>query len=158
MLRKIISGGQTGADRGALIAAKRSGFPTGGWMPMGFKAEDGNHPEYSDLYNLQEHSSPKYPPRTAKNIYESDGTIIISSGAASPGVRLTISILDRCNKPYILIHPLDDRMTPRKALVWVTNNNIEVLNVAGHRESVSEGIQEFTENFIGEMLANIKPV
>jgi hypothetical protein len=34
-IRKIISGGQTGADRAALDAALELGFEIGGWMARG---------------------------------------------------------------------------------------------------------------------------
>jgi hypothetical protein len=36
----IVSGGQTGADRGGLLAAKELGIDTGGWMPHGLMCED----------------------------------------------------------------------------------------------------------------------
>ena len=39
MLSRIISGGQTGADEGGLMAAALLGIPTGGWMPRGFLRE-----------------------------------------------------------------------------------------------------------------------
>jgi hypothetical protein len=29
---RVVSGGQTGADQAGLIAARRFGIPTGGWM------------------------------------------------------------------------------------------------------------------------------
>ena len=35
MLERIISGGQTGADRGGLDAAIELGIPHGGWCPKG---------------------------------------------------------------------------------------------------------------------------
>ncbi len=38
---KIISGGQTGADRTALDLAIERGIPHGGWCPLGRTAEDG---------------------------------------------------------------------------------------------------------------------
>ncbi|MCG6885904.1 MAG: putative molybdenum carrier protein, partial [Proteobacteria bacterium] len=38
---RIITGGQTGVDRGALDAALAAGIPCGGWCPDGRKAEDG---------------------------------------------------------------------------------------------------------------------
>ena len=41
MLEKIVSGAQTGADRGALDAALARGVPIGGWVPAGRRAEDG---------------------------------------------------------------------------------------------------------------------
>ena len=50
MLRKVISGGQTGADRAGLQAAKSSGIKTGGYMPKGFLALDGNKVEFQYLY------------------------------------------------------------------------------------------------------------
>lgn len=39
--RKIVSGGQTGADRAALDFALRHGLEHGGWCPAGRQAEDG---------------------------------------------------------------------------------------------------------------------
>ena len=37
MLKKIISGGQTGADRAGLDVAIAKGIPHGGWIPKGIK-------------------------------------------------------------------------------------------------------------------------
>jgi hypothetical protein len=37
---RIVSGGQTGADRAALDWAIAHGIPHGGWCPKGRKAED----------------------------------------------------------------------------------------------------------------------
>ncbi|RPJ18849.1 MAG: hypothetical protein EHM26_08975 [Desulfobacteraceae bacterium] len=44
MLEKIISGGQTGADRAALDVAIERGIPHGGWLPKGRKSEAGRLP------------------------------------------------------------------------------------------------------------------
>ena len=41
MIKKLISGGQTGADRAALDVAIQFNIPHGGWIPKGRKAEDG---------------------------------------------------------------------------------------------------------------------
>jgi hypothetical protein len=41
MIKKIISGGQTGADRAALDVAIKLNIPHGGWVPKGRLAEDG---------------------------------------------------------------------------------------------------------------------
>lgn len=41
MIKKIISGGQTGADRAALDVAIKFNIPKGGWVPRGRMAEDG---------------------------------------------------------------------------------------------------------------------
>ena len=89
MLERVISGGQTGADRGALAAAKAAGIPTGGWMPAGFRALDGEHPEFAELYGVREHADPRYPPRTALNVKESDATLCFATDWDSPGEVLT---------------------------------------------------------------------
>ena len=45
-LQKIVSGGQTGADRAALDFALEEGLAVGGWVPQGRLAEDGRIPEH----------------------------------------------------------------------------------------------------------------
>jgi len=61
MIMKIISGGQTGADRAALDVALKFGIPHAGWIPKGRKAEDGPLPE---KYQLQEMPTDSYEART----------------------------------------------------------------------------------------------
>jgi predicted Rossmann-fold nucleotide-binding protein len=75
MIRKIISGGQTGADRAGLDFAIEAGLEHGGYVPRGRKAEDGR---IDDRYNLIELSTGSYPARTRRNIEKSDGTVIFS--------------------------------------------------------------------------------
>ena len=72
MLKKIISGGQTGADRAALDAAIRLGIPHGGWVPKGRIAEDG---PLDPTYHLREMPTDSYIERTEKNVTDSDGTL-----------------------------------------------------------------------------------
>src|SRR5580658_4523105 len=54
LVEKVISGGQTGADRAGLEVAKELGYKTGGAMPLGFEALDGPHPEFKDKYEMHE--------------------------------------------------------------------------------------------------------
>ena len=75
MLRKIISGGQTGADRAGLDFAIETALEHGGYVPKDPKAEDGR---IDDRYNLVELTTSSYPARTRRNIEESDGTVIFS--------------------------------------------------------------------------------
>jgi hypothetical protein len=58
MIKKIISGGQTGADRAAFDFALKYYIPHGGWIPKGRIAEDGPLP---DKYQLQEMTTTSYP-------------------------------------------------------------------------------------------------
>jgi len=61
MIEKIMSGGQTGADRAALDVAIKLDIPHCGWIPKGRKAEDGTLPQ---KYKLQEMPTESYPART----------------------------------------------------------------------------------------------
>src|SRR5438309_2663708 len=99
-LLKVISGGQTGVDRGALDAALALQVECGGWCPAGRLAEDGTIPE---RYPVMELANAGYAERTARNVADSDGTLIISNGEPVGGTRETV---DRCiemRKPHLII-------------------------------------------------------
>ena len=99
-LLKVISGGQTGVDRGALDAALALQVECGGWCPEGRLAEDGTIPK---RYRVMELANAGYAERTARNVADSDGTLIISNGVPLGGTRETV---DRCiemRKPHLII-------------------------------------------------------
>ncbi len=101
MIKKIISGGQTGADQAALDVAIKLDIPHGGWITKGRLTEDGPLP---DKYNLQEMPTSSYPERTEKNILDSDGTLIISHGKLTGGSALTRELaVKHNNSTFILI-------------------------------------------------------
>lgn len=132
MLIKIISGGQTGADYGGLLAGKELGLETGGTAPKGWRicnpdGTDGSNPKLAD-FGLVEHASREYPPRTHKNVRDSDGTVIFGY-LGSPGGRLTVQSCRQAKKPYIC------NPTPRELEEWLSRYDIQVLNVAGNRAS-----------------------
>lgn len=141
-LHKIVSGGQTGADRGALDAALEAGFPCGGLCPDGRKAEDG---PIDPHYPLQELPGAGYRKRTIRNIQDSDGTVVFSSGQHAGGSALTVEQCDRIGKPYILIDT--NEVAPARAAEILANAldlyRIQVLNVAGSSESRTPGIQAY---------------
>src|SRR6266542_4186564 len=75
IVERIVSGGQTGADRTALDWAIAHGVPHGGWCPKGRKAEDG---PIDARYELVETTSSDYLQRTEWNVRDSDGTVVFS--------------------------------------------------------------------------------
>src|SRR6516162_4541079 len=85
----VVSGGQTGVDRGALDAALGLGVPCGGWCPDGRRAEDGVIPA---RYPVTELRGAGYEERTHKNVEDSDGTLIITFGQVSGGTARTLEV------------------------------------------------------------------
>ena len=148
---KVISGGQTGVDRGALDAAIAHGFPHGGTCPRGRRAEDGSIPA---TYQLEEHSSPKYPPRTAKNICDADATLVlVSEPRITGGSKLTVKIARDRGKPWLAVHMKDEHV--ERTARWISSMRPEVLNVAGPRESKFPGIQNQARDFLRKVFARV---
>ena len=100
MIRKVISGGQTGVDREGLDAAINAGIPVGGYCPRGRRAEDGIIPE---RYPLIEMESSESHYRTEKNVIESDGTLILNKGLVSEGTKLTLDYTIKHGKPSLIV-------------------------------------------------------
>jgi hypothetical protein len=134
MLKKIISGGQTGADRAALDAAINVGLSHGGWIPKGRLTEHGPLPE---KYNLQEMPTASYPKRTEQNVIDSDGTLIMSQGNLTGGSLLTQELAEKHKKPCLQIDFSEEIIYGAAVHVddWTQEHGIEVLNVAGPRAS-----------------------
>jgi hypothetical protein len=152
MLRKIISGGQTGVDRAALDVAMRLGIAHGGWVPLGRLAEDGTLPSY---YQLQEMPTEDYAARTEKNVLDSDGTLLISRGSPTGGTDYTRKMALKHGKQLLHIDlSLGQRLSDAGSLIasWVEMNRIETLNVAGPRESNDPDIYMDTINIISHAL------
>jgi Circularly permutated YpsA SLOG family len=134
-LKRIVSGGQTGVDRGALDAALVSGFECGGWAPGDRMAEDGIIPDWYPLTILPNGNQRQ---RTRLNVVDSDGTAILYEGCLSGGTRLTRDLCELLNRPCILISAREtpDPIAAAEAVVkFIENNNTKTLNVAGPRAS-----------------------
>ena len=153
-VKRIVSGGQTGVDRGALDAAIALGIEHGGWCPRGRLAEDGRIP---DLYCLEETSSTDYWVRTEKNVVDSDGTLIIYSGQLRGGTELTHRLARKHGKPCLLLD-LQDDPSPRSVRGWIGENGIEILNVAGPRASSVEDIDRHARRLVKAILEDHRAV
>lgn len=131
ILNKVISGGQTGADVAGLAAARIFLMSTGGTAARGFGTETGPNLE---LKNLGLVEGGNYNQRTYKNVENSDGTIRLAVNFNSPGERCTLEAIERYKKPHFDVNLLDPILCSYAAL-WITSNEIKILNVAGNRES-----------------------
>ncbi len=133
MLKKIVSGGQTGVDRAGLDAALDAGIPIGGFCPKGRLAEDGTIP---DKYPMIEMDTPESSYRTEKNVLESDGTLILNKGELTEGTRLTRDFTVKYGRPSLIVQlDAEEIIKPEHVIRWLDAQYIRVLNVAGPRES-----------------------
>jgi hypothetical protein len=147
MLKIIISGGQTGADQAALDVAIKLGIPYGGWIPKGRKTETG---ALDDKYKLKEMETADYDKRTEQNVIDSDGTLIISHGRLTGGSDYTREMALLHRRPWLHID-LDKTgafQAAGKIKSWATENEIEVLNVAGSRASKDPAIYQATVDIL----------
>ena len=167
LIGKIVSGGQTGVDRGALEAAYDLGFPYGGLIPKGRLAEDGIVPEKFDQMKVALRKD--YLFRTEWNVTHSDATLIIArepweeneseecsncTEELTGGTKRTAEYCKKHGKPCLVIFTAN----VTKVIDWLNTLAIPdlVLNVAGPRESKAKGIQEATRKFIGRLIETVR--
>jgi hypothetical protein len=161
MLR-IISGGQTGADQGGLLAARELGIPSGGTAPKEWWTERGADEQLLRSFGLVECSEPGYDARTRKNVLDSDGTLLLGS-YASGGSAMTARIASEVGRPFFHVpfpRATDEEHLERTSAEfreWLKHSRIRVLNIAGNRESQNPGLQEFTRRFLVSALREGAP-
>jgi len=149
----VISGAQTGADRGALIAAMRLGYETGGWVPKGRLSEDGVVPPE---FNVTEIDGGGYPERTKLNVECADATVIFTyEEELTGGSALTVKLMREAKKPGYHM-PLErdasaclNKKAGTEFRRWLARVRPRTLNIAGSRESKAPGIQEHVAAIVG---------
>ncbi|HWP00237.1 MAG TPA: MFS transporter [Methylococcus sp.] len=152
LVRRIVSGGQTGADRAALDWAIAHGIDHGGWCPRGRRAEDGI---IDARYRLREIASASYRTRTRRNVEDSDGTLILNLGPLEGGTLATRRHAKRLGKPCLVLQ-LDAREIEdlcRQAIDWLRAHEIGCLNIAGPRESARPGTYATVTLFLDRLAA-----
>lgn len=153
----IISGGQTGVDRAALVSAMSFAVSFGGWVPKGRLAEDGVIPE--GFYALKELPEGGYRERTRANVRDSDATLIlVDKLPLTGGTALTAETAQKLSRPYKVVN-IAEPGAQRRVYDWMMSleelpgiGEAVRLNVAGPRESVAPGIFEKTKSLFNKLL------
>ncbi|HYG35039.1 MAG TPA: putative molybdenum carrier protein [Clostridia bacterium] len=146
---KIISGGQTGADRAALDWAIEHGIPHGGWCPQGRKAEDGM---IDARYQLKETPGSSYSQRTEWNVRDADATIIISiNRILEGGSQETLELARQYRKPCLFIAKAASAKHAGSLLHrFIRQHGAKVLNLAGPRASEEPEVGTFVKTVLDE--------
>jgi hypothetical protein len=147
----ILSGGQSGVDRGALDAALELGNPCGGWCPRGREAEDGPIPP---RYPLHE-ADGGHAERTRRNVVESDGTLILHRGPLGEGSQLTLQLCRELDKPVCLVEAgtSSPAAAATAALAFIEAHGIGRLNVAGPRRSQWTYAYHYAHDAVHELIS-----
>jgi hypothetical protein len=147
MVKKIISGGQTGADRAALDVAIKLGIPHGGWIPKGRITENG---VLEEKYQLNDMETTNYNKRTEQNVIDSNGTLIISHGKLTGGSDYTREMAIHHQRPFLHINLSKTFAFQAAQMIrsWISEHGIKILNVAGPRASKDPDIYHATVNIL----------
>lgn len=140
-IARVISGGQTGADQGGLMAAWRRAIPTGGWAPYDYRTSFGPNP-LLEVLGLRTTDARNYQDRTCRNVEEADVTLVFGFDLSSPGSRQTINYAKELDRPcFIFEHPIgrDDEAKQMRlieqAVEFIFKHQPVVVNVAGNRDT-----------------------
>ncbi len=158
MLKKIISGGQTGVDQAALRVARELGFEIGGWCPPNRACENGTIPDDFPLIPTPCEHSPNAPHiprslRTEWNVRDSDATLVLLPHSLyhDTGTAWTITCAQHSAKPLLVIDPFF-KDAPAKIYDWLASLSPRILNVAGPSERTCPGISHATEDILRQVL------
>ena len=151
---KIVSGGQTGVDQGALAAALAAGTACGGWCPQGRRSEEG---PIAPMYPVVELAGAGYVERTLQNVLDSDATAIIYNGVLEGGTDLTRTYCEQHARPHVLIDAaaLSDDQAVTVLVNFVSGNKLRVLNVAGPRASKWPEAFGYAKSVVTEVLGQV---
>lgn len=146
LLKKIISGGQTGVDQAALNAALTLNFECGGWCPPDRICDNGKIPDYFPLEEApfeRSEAAPNIPRslRTEWNVRDSDATLIVKPAnlKGNKGIDWTLQCTVTYKKPSLIINPYEnDALLKMKE--WLIKHKIQILNIAGPSEKTCPGI------------------
>lgn len=141
----------------ALDSAREFGvYEWGGWCPKGRLYEEGEIPAtYFQADNprcgLREADSSRYGQRTALNVRDSHATLILRTGYITPGTKLTIKICRQKHRYYVICDPYKAYHVQR-AVKFIIEQDVEILNIAGPRETSRPGIYKQSKLFITDVL------
>lgn len=167
MVTRIVSGGQTGVDVGALRAGLDAGVGVGGYCPKNGCNLDGpipseyrmtpTDPDESDHPLAVDETGKPIPRsrRTGLNVEHSDATLVLRPPpipGRRDGTTLTIVFADLVHhRPWLALDPFDAGAFDA-IVAWLWRVRPSVLNVAGPSEQEAPGIDGATFDLIKRVL------
>ena len=130
MIEKIISGGRTPVERGALNAAVELGIPYGGWTPGSPMIEDDPS---RDRHQLAEVFSSNHDDAAMENEVAFDGMLIISHGKPTGDAGVAKDMAEKQGRPclHIDLTVIRGFSAAQTIKSWLANNGVKTLYVTG---------------------------
>ena len=154
-ITRIISGGQTGADQGALDAAIRLNVSHGGWIPKARSSDAAFlDPERYGLTIMESTGYANFAQCRERNVMDADGSLILSCGPLQGPCAMTDRLARKHKKP-VYQYDLDvytDLTGIRKIHQWSLDNAICTLNVCGPLERENKDIYKEALHVIESLL------
>lgn len=130
MIRKIVSGGQTGVEKAALDVAIKLGIDYGGWVPKG-----GNHQKETadQKYMLKESKAIGFQESIRQNVSETDGTLLITRGEKTPETHYAVKTALKYQKQLLHVDLSQNSAFEGASLInsWFALHAIKVAYVTG---------------------------
>ncbi len=102
-------------------------------------------------YPLTETTAVNYNRRTEWNARDSDATLILNEGELAGGTAYTITYAKKHQKPWRMVQ-LEQSWRFDETRAWLIDNKVQVLNIAGPRESKCQGINKRAGNYLKALL------
>jgi hypothetical protein len=143
MIRKIISGGQSGVEQSALDVAIKLGIEHGGWVSSRHLTEDET---LLEKYQLQEMEQTNYARVTEQNVLDADATLILFQGEITGGCAISRRLAEKHKRLLLTIdlNAMAAFQAAQKIEPWITAHNIKILNVTGSKTGEGPDIYQLT--------------
>jgi hypothetical protein len=134
----VLTGGQTGVDTMAAVAALRAGLPVHLVFPRGFRQEDGrlSMARRAELVGaaMYQLASPEFAYRTWTCAYLADAVILVDP-AGGVGCRETARAARSLGRPLLALG-LHSPASPDQVMNWLVQADARLLMIAGCRASL----------------------
>ncbi len=143
IVRKIISGGQSGVERAALDLAIQLGIAHGGWVAPGRLVDDGLLPDH---YRLKEMAFGDGTASAEPNIEMADGVLLLARGPLTGEAAAVHALVQARSQPCLAID-LDRYSRFQSSLLinsWLKSRQVEILFITGPREKEQPAIYRDT--------------
>jgi hypothetical protein len=153
MIKKMITGGQSGAEQAARRVAIAFGVPTGGWKSNERASEGEPDPHPAGTQDLAETAPTSQPSPVELNVRGADATLWFGE-TTTASANAVVEACQRFGKQCMPVYPAA-KLEPSHVATWIGKSHIRTLNVTGSREAEEPGSGARVERFLRQVLEQL---